>query len=325
MDEFGFAVKYPFSSVAKKILSESNPQINDTIVEGGLRRIRDALHGNIRPSGATDNTQKKEELAFYAAARMILGYMRNNFLTNKFAVEEAGRMKKYLDNANDSELDKASSEFGIVTVPCNQSSLQAKEQEELLKLPVYLKYSPRSIAYRLINRKLRSGYVTIKKRERIRLVEEAVRKHIAAMPIVRNPQQNIREAAKELLSELPKRTLPSIAAKPDDHPPCINKLLEAVKKHENLNHQARWYLAVYLLSISASEEQIVSIYSNFPDYSEKITKYQVEHARKKGYSVPSCASVATYGFCIADCRIGSPVNWHDGDYRRKRTAYAEQR
>ena len=126
MDEFGFAVKYPFSSVAKKILSESNPQINDTIVEGGLRRIRDALHGNIRPSGATDNTQKKEELAFYAAARMILGYMRNNFLTNKFAVEEAGRMKKYLDNANDSELDKASSEFGIVTVPCNQSSLQAK-------------------------------------------------------------------------------------------------------------------------------------------------------------------------------------------------------
>lgn len=312
MNELDFSIKYPFSSIAKKTLVESKLQLTDRIVEAGLNRIKNALKEKVTLSGANKEIDKKEELASFAAARMILGYMRNSFLTNKFAVEEAGRIKKYLDSADKEEIDLVGKEFGLY--------YEKYEEKEKIKLPIYLMYSPRSRDYRLINRRIISGWVVLSKRERIRLIEEAARKRIAKIPIVKGPAQNIVNAAKELMKELPKRTLPTINAKPGDHPPCIEKLLEGVKKHENLNHQARWYLVVYLISIGMNDDQIIGIYSNLPDYNEKITKYQVEHARKRAYTVPSCSSVTTYGFCIANCRIGNPINWHDREKRGKANA-----
>jgi DNA primase large subunit len=68
-----------------------------------------------------------------------------------------------------------------------------------------------------------------------------------------------------------------------------------------------------------SEEDINGMFSMLPDYSEKVTKYQVGHIKKKGYNVPSCATVMTYGLCCAVCRIGSPLNWHTLDDGRKKT------
>jgi DNA primase large subunit len=90
-----------------------------------------------------------------------------------------------------------------------------------------------------------------------------------------------------------------------------------MKKHENLAHHARWYLATYLLAIGMAEDDVVNVFSAAPDFSEKITRYQVSHIKKKGYSVPSCATVMTYGLCCAVCRIGSPINWHTLASERK--------
>jgi DNA primase large subunit len=156
--------------------------------------------------------------------------------------------------------------------------------------------------------------------EKKRLVEEAVKKHIESIPLVKDPPDIIKAAGTRLVAELPKtgtRELGTIKA--GDHPPCIAKLLEEMKKHQNLPHQARLFLASYLLAISMSEEDINGMFSMLPDYSEKVTKYQVGHIKKKGYNVPSCATVMTYGLCCAVCRIGSPLNWHTLDDGRKKT------
>ena len=82
-----------------------------------------------------------------------------------------------------------------------------------------------------------------------------------------------------------------------------------VKIHKNLGHQARWFLAVYLINNGMETEKIMEIFSNLPDFSEKITKYQIEHAKKRGYVVPACGTLKGYGFCVTECRIGSPLNW----------------
>jgi DNA primase large subunit len=110
-----------------------------------------------------------------------------------------------------------------------------------------------------------------------------------------------------------------ITIKVGDHPPCVMKLLEEAKKHENLPHHARWYLATYLLAIGTSEDDIAKIYSDLPDFSEKVTRYQVSHIKKKGYNVPSCSTVMTYGLCCAVCRIGHPMNWHGLSEDRKKS------
>jgi DNA primase large subunit len=58
-----------------------------------------------------------------------------------------------------------------------------------------------------------------------------------------------------------------------------------------------------------SVEKITALYSNLPDFDERITTYQLEHIKKRSYTMPGCSTLLTYGLCCADCRIGSPLNW----------------
>lgn len=301
-----FALKYPFSESARKTIDGIS--LTERIGDLALERIRKALKGENGPRMVFHETDKKEEIASFAAARMMLGYLRNPFLTTRFAVNESKTVRGYLDRDDEKTVDAISSQFGIA----------AKKEggKLLLDLPTYLKYSVRDPHYRLVNRRLLNGFVEINEGEKKRLIEEAVRKHVEDIPLVKDPPDLIKEAGKKLLAEIPK-TESRIVVKAGDHPPCIMRLLESMKKHENLPHHARWYLATYLLAISTPEEEIVKLYAALPDFNEKITKYQVAHAKKKGYSVPSCATVMTYGLCCAVCGIGSPLNWHTLSRERK--------
>ena len=297
-----FALKYPFTEEAKAVISEA--VLNNRIIEMGVTRIKRALEG--KPSGRIvyNEAEIKEEIASYAAARMILGALGNQFITGRFAVNESKMVRSHLNKENQETTGRIASHFGIET------------KDNLLDIPTYLKYCPKSTPYRLINRKIMNGYVEIKSTEKLRLIEEAVRKHMEDIPRVKDPPDEIKKAGEKLLLELPKHQT-KITVKEGDHPPCIMKLFESVKKHENLPHTARWDLATYLLGIGMNDDEINGIYSGLPDYSEKITRYQIAHAKKKGYKVPSCSTIMSYGLCCAVCRIGNPLKWHTISDSRK--------
>jgi DNA primase large subunit len=297
-----FSVRYPFSSAAKSILREHEMELNGRIIELAANRIKKSLKGEISKSSAIHDSGKIEEIASFAAARMMLAFLKNRFITNKFAVAESKRVSSYLDTGNPDTVNIVGQELGVLSIDF--------EKKLLMEIPTYLKFSPRALPYKLINRELVDGKVIVSKKEKVRLIEEAVRKKLENVPILKDPPKIIENVSKKLLSELPKSDLPQIKVKPGDYPPCIMKLLESVKKHENLNHQARFYLCSYLQATGLEDEKIIELYSNLPDFSERTTKYQVEHARKKGYAVPSCATITTWGFCVADCRCGSPIYWH---------------
>jgi DNA primase large subunit len=241
-------------------------------------------------------SDKKEEIASFAAARMILGHLRNSFLTNRFAVNESKMVRAHLDHDDQQIVNEVGTLFCIAT------------KNNLIDLPTYLRYSLRNPHYRLINRKLFSGFVEITPDEKKRLIEEAVKKHVESIPVVKDPPDIIKKAGERLIAEIPKSES-KVIINVESHPPCVARLFEEVEKHNNLPHHARWFLATYLIGIGMTEDQITSIYSNLPDFSEKITRYQISHAKKKGYSIPSCSTIMTYGLCCAVCRIGSPINW----------------
>ncbi|MBS3068217.1 hypothetical protein J4450_05920 [Candidatus Micrarchaeota archaeon] len=305
MSQLEFCIHYPFTSVAKAALEQSGIAISDRIVELALQRIKTALkEGKVAKSSALHDSEKIENIASYAAARMILGFSRNRFLINAYAVAESKRASDYLDGESDEIIDKVAGEFNIKT--------EEKNGNLLIPVHIYLKYSPRDVHYRLSNRELANGYVKLKSRhEKIRLIEGAIKKHMEKIPLVKSPPESIKIAAEKLKEFLPKiqRQEISFSLASGEVPPCIEKLLDSLKKHENLPHQARWYLAVYLIGRGMPMEEIVSLYSNLPDYNEKITRYQLDHAKKKGYAVPACATILTWGLCCADCKIGSPLNW----------------
>jgi DNA primase large subunit len=306
--ELDFALRYPFSSPAKALLRARGARVDERLVELALQRIKQAMEGKLAKSSAIHDERKYEEISTYAVARMVLGHLRNNYITNKFAVEESKRVHSYLNSEPEETVRKVGEGLGVEVM---------EEGGRLsMDIPVFLSYAPKSVHYRLINREIAKGRVAVNKEEVKRLIEEAVRKRMERMPLVKDPPDMIKKAGKELLEMLPKPKLPAVNAKPGDHPPCVEKLLEAVKKHQNLPHTARWFLVTYFIAIGMNDDQITAMYSNLPDFSERITRYQVEHARKKGYSVPSCATVNTYGYCVANCRIGIPIHWHTRNDRR---------
>ncbi len=304
MTNLSFCVKYPFTQAAKEVIQKSEITITDTIIERAMERITAALtEGKLSKSIPLHDSERLEEIAANATARMILGQTKSRYLINKYAVAESKRASHYLEDEDEETIKQVALDFKIET----------KKEGDKLIIPVYtyLKYAPRSIDYKLMNRELVGGQVKIKPREKIRIIEEAVRKHMEKIPLVKTPPQAIVTAAEKLNEMLPKlqpqeQTIPFNEA---DLPPCIGRLIESIKKHENLGHQARWYLAVYLLGSKMNFEEIVTLYSNLPDYNEKITRYQLEHAQKKGYVVPACATINTWGLCCAECKIGSPLNW----------------
>lgn len=303
-----FAVRYPFSEAARSYLE--GLELNARIIELGRERIKKALKGDSSARMLVHETDKREEIASAAAARMILAHLRNNFLTSRFAVNESKMVRSYLDREDRKTVDMVAAHFGIAT--------RSEGGRILLDLPTYLRYALlRDPHYKLINRRLLSGNVEIKEEEKKRLIENAVKKHYENLPLVKDPPEEIKEAGKKLLEEMPKSEV-KITVKAGDHPPCITRLLEEARKHENLPHHARWYLATYLLAIGMDEDGITKIYSDLPDFNEKVTRYQVDHIKKKGYNVPSCSTVMTYGLCCAVCRIGNPMNWHTlGEVRKE--------
>ncbi len=301
--DLNFAVKYPFSSVAKELLKkEGFSAVTDEVVELAQNRILDSLHGKIQKRVYTGDSDRKEDLLSYAVARMILSHLRNRYLVNKFAVGESKRIRSYLNDETAETVDSIAAELGIF--------FTKKDDMIYASLPTFLRFTPRSPHYQLTNRTINSGLVLLTDSEKKRMIEEAARKRTEKVPFVKSPPPRIIKAGKKILEELPKREITAIAKLEDSHPPCIVELIDAVKKHQNLPHPARFYLAVYLMGIGLSDEKIMQFFSNFPDFSEKITKYQVEHARKRGYTVPSCATIVGYGLCRANCRIGNPLNWH---------------
>ena len=309
MEGLDFALRYPFCDSAKAALAGAS--INEEIVELGVERIKKALRGDKAAKLILHESEKKDEIASFAAARMLLSYMRNNYLTNSFAVNESKRARDFLDKEDEKTVDTVAGIFNIKTT--------GQAGRITIDLPTYVRYSLRNPHYRLINRRLKEGNVEITYEEKKRLIEEAIKKRMESIPMVKDPPDLIKNAAAKLISQLPKSESRTIIVKAGDHPPCVIKLLEEMGKHQNLPHQARYYLATYLLACGMSEENIVKLFSDAPDFNEKVTAYQVSHIKKKAYSAPACATVMTYGLCCAVCRIGSPVNWHTLDDGRKKT------
>lgn len=312
--DLDFAVKYPFSPAAKGLLeNEGFSAVTGEVVELAVNRILDSIHGRPRKRIYTSDTDRREDLLSYAVARMILSHLRNNYITNKFAVGESKRIRSYLNDEDEETVNRIASELGVF--------FTEKDGKIYASLPTFLRFTPRSPHYQLTNRTINNGLVLVNDSEKKRMIEEAARKRTERVPVVKNPPAKIVEAGKKIMSELPKKEFAAIAKLEDSHPPCVQELIDSVKKHQNLPHPARFYLAVYLMGIGLSNEKIIRFFSNLPDFSEKITKYQVEHARKRGYTVPSCGTVAGYGLCRANCRIGNPLNWHKRD--RKWTSKKE--
>lgn len=296
-----FACRYPFTEEGKQAIIENNIQINDEIAERGVKRIVDALNKVQKIANPVHLSDQLVEIGSYGAARMMLAHLKNRYLSNKFAVAEAKKASSLMARESKENIEVLQRELGVVPGEF--------EGKTVLPVETFVKFAPRSVDYRLINRNVKQGHVEVSKREVLRLMEEAVKMKVEQIGLFPNAPEIVKKYSKKLMGVVPKTAPSKMSFKEGENPPCIEKLLETAKRHENLGHQGRWTLAVYLINKGVPYEKILQIFSNFPDYDERVASYQIKHAMNRGYSVPSCGMLLSYGICVADCKCGNPLRW----------------
>jgi DNA primase large subunit len=321
MADLLFCSRYPFSTQAKEYVRERGVEITSLMLEKAESRVKDALVlGKLKKAAALGSAQE-EELVAYAGARMIVSAAANRYLITRYAVAEAKRASDYLgEDAQGREeyVEKVAQEFGIRFLPEGRGFL--------VHFSSYLLFTPRSVDYKLSNRQLLGGNVRVSAHERVRMLEEAVRKRIeGSLPVKAEFPAQVKESAARMAALIPKLEIAVTKVGQENYPPCIRKLLEDLAMNVNVPHTGRVALAIYLVNAGVPNDAIVDCFRHAPDFSEKTTRYQVEYIRNKKYSAPSCSTMDSYGICVADCHCGSPMNFRDATHGARLRRMAEEK
>jgi DNA primase large subunit len=95
-------------------------------------------------------------------------------------------------------------------------------------------------------------------------------------------------------------------------PPCISYLLGQLSAGQNLSHQARLHLGVYLLRIGLKPDEAAILFKPSPDFNYKISCYQLRWLYEHNYKMYSCEKAKQYGLCplpVDGCKYAPSPNW----------------
>ncbi|HVP40997.1 MAG TPA: DNA primase large subunit PriL, partial [Candidatus Krumholzibacteriaceae bacterium] len=273
------------------------------------------------------STKYEVEIPSFPIAVMLVAAIDDSYLKKRYALLEAKRVSETLKEEPIDTVMKIAAFF--------KWKIKPQKDAFTLHFTDYLRNAAvfHEKEWKLVNRKLTNGEVTLTKNEATRLLEEEVKKHIekrlqtqdVALPdalavrVERLKQMLALKKGKLKTEEMPKQIV--IAA----FPPCIKALYTAIQSGHHLSHIGRFTLTTFLVNIGMTPEETIALYQSLSDYNERLTRYQVEHiagARGSGtkYIPPRCDTLRTHGVCIEPdelCKSRYPVRHPLGYYRRK--------
>ena len=325
-------VQYPFLPRAKEYVADLGLNFEAIAKLPEIRsRAKQRVSATFELASAISEEPNKIyqiEIASYALAIIYVAGVGDHSLTERFALFEAQKINSYLrmERKNDVIFDVAkafnwnihTNDDGSISIPFTKF-LKASTIGRLFHDP----------KWKLVNRGLEKGWVSVTPFELARLLQEDVKQQIensAKQELGKVPdeiQQDIEELKAEFLKRKPQfeEIIQVIRAQESDYPPCISELMKRTSKGQHLSHVERFTLVTYLLHQGISVDTIVSLFSNVPDFKEDKTRYQVEHlagerwGSDKPYVTYNCASLQTHGVCSGPvdpiCRtIRNPLTYH---------------
>ncbi len=299
-----FFARYPFLPQSKEYVISKGLELTPEYIEAGFQRAQAAmLTGKLQMFAHGVSVAYDREIAAYSACRMMVSRLNSTYLSNRLAIAESKRASAYFERERDSDLFLIAHSFGITAGNAKSTFY--------VGMADYLRYTPRDIHYKLVNIDLSEGFVRGLAREKfIRILEEAVKKRVlVGLGAKGEYPPLVVEYSKKLSEIMPKADQSVLQISSENYPPCIKKMLADLAVSENLPHSARVALAIYLIKAGLDDQKIAKLFSSAPDYNESTTRYQVEYIRKKEYSMPSCATMDSYGTCVATCRCFNPIKF----------------
>ena len=328
MDDRDLAL-YPFISEASDHVGSLGFSLDRLITSRALdlarirgkERVIQSISGEIeKPSfSGSEEGPVLSELLSYPFARILVSCIDDPFLTRRYSLAEAVAAYTLLKTRDVEFLSNFGNDFGVDAKPSD--SYFDIDFTDYIKLASSMK----DLKWKLVNRKLDHGNVSIAKEEFARLLQEAVRARIQdSLPI--EVPENICNLCAPYLDEI-KEILDKRkteygagdfeAVESELFPPCIAHAIANTMAGVNLAHSMRFAMTSFLLTVGMTVDDIINMFNVSPDFDVEKTRYQIEHISGSSgttYKPPACATMKTYGNCYGEdelCkRISHPLNYY---------------
>jgi DNA primase large subunit len=331
------AAKYPFLKVGLDLLEALDLQLDDiasptysrAVDRAKERVIESILKGEVSVQLADPQT----EFLSYPIAVMFITLVGEQFLNRRYALSEAVRAYNLFQDEYEKKLLQIADDEFNWDIRKEPENIDGIVYNLKLSFQDYLRVASgfHESKWKLVNRLMENGYVSITGIETARLmqveVENWVNERVATPSNFSLPKtlqvklDEIRKVFAENRSKLGGSSLPDEVMN-EAFPPCINYCLEGLLAGRRASHMERFALTSFLVNIGMPIDQMVSFYTDVTDFDESLTRYQIEHiaglrGNRTKYTPPTCNTLRTHGVCRnpdSICkRISHPLSY----YRRK--------
>lgn len=309
--------RYPFLETAREAVDGADIDLgalvrdDEAVVDRAENRVVTAL---IEGSVGDPHRSTRVELLSYPVARVFVSLVDERVCTRKYARAEARRAIDRFDaDREEPRLKSTRTErLSLSTLLAEfdlAGAIDGADDGYRVAVGTYLDLAANvwGDEWRLVNRTLADGEVSIESGELRTLLEEAIAKRVerglplAVPEAIAEPLTSRVETIEETLAELDlTREIDTVV--PERFPPCMKALLDSIRKGEHLPHHSRFAITAFLTSIGMSTDEIVELYMVNSSFGEEMTRYQTDHIRGETgpteYSPPSCATMQSYGDCV---------------------------
>jgi len=299
------------------------------ILKRAERRIRKALEGGYSARDLSwkdkEYAEVEDEIISFPVAVLMISAIEEDSAKRLFVESEAKRMSSFLKEESREKLIEISKSF----------QWDMKEDRTRLRLHFtdYLRNTShlRDRKWKLVNRLMEGGRILITQQEAARLMEEEARRYVEKLldrrVEVALPEDLTKRIKKWRQAFLEKKGETDFGMVPKEvkisaFPPCIKHLYEATKAGRRMSHIGRFTLTSFLLNVGFTPEEVVNLFHPLSDFSERMTRYQVEHiAGDRGsrtkYLSPSCKTLKTHGICVNPDELCKRVRHPLAYYKRR--------
>ncbi len=305
--------RYPFLNPARKYVEslgltmegiQKHP-IYSASINWGRKRLTDALNGRIN-ADTRDEIHQELTILSYPIARLIANLSGNKFLVKTYANAEAENAYEFLKNEKKELVQKIMEDVGF---PVKDNTIT---YSDYLKLASEL--AKKNERWKLSNMVLHNGIITLNDADNLVLLRETIRLKISEPVDTRKAPTEIKKIAESIKTyDGGRREIKINEVKNTALPPCITYMLSLLDSGE-ASHNVMFILATFFSRIGLSEDEVVRIFSRYPNFDEKKTRYQLEFltGTRGGtkYSCPGCSKIKSYGLCKADCNVKHPTQYY---------------
>jgi len=287
--------RYPFLSDAREAVETADVDLvavvgrDGEILARAMERIETALEDG---AVGSQHRRPRVELLSYPVARVLVSLVDEHVLTRKYTRAEAATARERFERERTETTELKSTRSRSLTL----SDLLAEFDLDAeitgtadgyrVDVGAYLDLAAdeRGDEWRLVNRDLQDGELSLTEAELLVLVQQAIRSRVGdglplSVPdVIADELTDEAEQIRELLADLElTREIDTVV--PELFPPCMRHLLDQVQKGEHLEHHSRFAIAAFLTSIGMSTDEIVELFQVNPGFGEEVTRYQVDHIR----------------------------------------------